>query len=99
MMDLVSELVKIFMFSFKLDELVMGGIYNFIVNDVNVFLRVIFYEFKDVDVGYVDNKVYCFEVWFQISIFIQLSMWKFEKLIVNEIDKLMCLIGYGWYDL
>ncbi|WGE39865.1 hypothetical protein [Bacillus stercoris] len=53
---------------------------------------------KTLILGYADNKAYCFEVRFQISIFTQAATRKFEKPIANEIDKLMRSIGYGRYD-
>ncbi|MEG7334011.1 tail completion protein gp17 [Bacillus sp. 0102A] len=97
-MDPVNELVKTLTSSSKLNELVTGGIHNLIANDVNAFPRVVFYEFKDADAGYADNKAYCFEVRFQVSIFTQSNTRRSEKPIANEIDKLMRSIGYGRYD-
>ncbi|GED01392.1 DUF3168 domain-containing protein [Bacillus atrophaeus] len=94
----VSELVKTLTSSSKLNELVTGGIHNLTANDVNAFPRVVFYELKDADAGYADNKAYCFEIRFQISVFTQAGTRRFETPIAEEIDKLMRSIGYGRYD-
>ncbi|MCY9204358.1 tail completion protein gp17 [Bacillus atrophaeus] len=92
------ELTKTLTSSALLKELAPGGIHNLVANDVSAFPRVVFSEIQDADADFADNKVYSFEVRYQISIFTQASTRGNETTIAAEIDRLMREIGYSRYD-